>query len=91
MMGKWFALLCAAQILSGAPAFAQEKSQAAWKACQSSDTEERLRGCTVVINAGGFGSQSKLAEALDGRCWAYHVNEQYTHAIDDCNTNSTSE
>ena len=37
-----------------------------------------------MINASGFGSQSKLADALDGRCWAYHVKEQFSHAIDDC-------
>jgi tetratricopeptide (TPR) repeat protein len=83
-MGKWLALLCAAQVLSAAAALAQGGSQAALKACQSSDAEERLRGCTVVINAGGFGSQPKLADALDGRCWAYHVKEQFTRAIDDC-------
>jgi tetratricopeptide (TPR) repeat protein len=37
-----------------------------------------------VINASGFGSQSKLADALDGRCWAYDVKEQFTRAIEDC-------
>ena len=83
-MKKLLPLLCVAQILCSTSLFAQSSSQPAWKACQSSDAEERLRGCTAVINAGGFGSTSKLADALDGRCWAYHVKEQFAHAIDDC-------
>jgi tetratricopeptide (TPR) repeat protein len=84
MMWKWSSSLCVAQILFSTAVLAQSSSQAAWKACQSSDAEERLRGCTVVINASGFGSQSKLADALDGRCWAYHVKELFARAIDDC-------
>jgi tetratricopeptide (TPR) repeat protein len=83
-MGRWLALACAAQVLSSAAALAQGGSLAAWKACQSSEAEERLRGCTAVIDAGGFGSLSKLADALDGRCWAYHVKKQFTRAIGDC-------
>lgn len=52
--------------------------------CQSSDTDRRLSGCTKVINAHGFGSQSNLADALDGRCWAYNDKEKFTLAIADC-------
>lgn len=83
-MGKWLGLLCALQIMGNAAALAQGNPQTAWKSCQSSDADERLQGCTAVINASGFGSQTKLAEALDGRCWAYHVKEQFTRAIEDC-------
>jgi hypothetical protein len=35
--------------------------------CQSEDTNKRLIGCTIVINAKGFGSKFELAAALDGR------------------------
>jgi tetratricopeptide (TPR) repeat protein len=83
-MLKAIALLCGVIILSNVEALAQGGSQAAWKACQSSDADERLRGCTAVINANGFSSQTKLADALDGRCWAYHVKEQFSRAIEDC-------
>jgi hypothetical protein len=58
----------------------------AWKDCQSKDTETRLNGCTVVINANGFGSQRRLADALDGRCWAYNEKKQYDRALIDCKT-----
>ncbi len=63
---------------------AQSGSALAWKDCQSSDENKRLVGCTSVIKAGGFGSSSKLADALDGRCWAYHVKKQFVQAIEDC-------
>jgi predicted aspartyl protease len=65
-------------------ATAQNGSAVAWKDCQSTDEDKRLSGCTVVIKADGFGSSSKLADALDGRCWAYHVKKQFARAIDDC-------
>jgi S1-C subfamily serine protease len=64
--------------------FAQNASSSASRDCQSSDTDRRLRGCTQVINARGFGSQSNLADALDGRCWAYNDKEQFMLAIADC-------
>ena len=65
-------------------ASAQSISSVAWKECQSSDADKRLRGCTAIIDAKGFGSQSKLADALDGRCWAFDVREQFSLAIRDC-------
>jgi tetratricopeptide (TPR) repeat protein len=51
---------------------------------QSQDADQRIIGCTTIINANGFGARSRLADALDGRCWAYHVKEQYDLAIADC-------
>jgi hypothetical protein len=63
---------------------AQSGSAVIWKDCQSSDENKRLVGCTSVIKADGFGSSSKLADALDGRCWAYHVKKQFAPAIEDC-------
>jgi tetratricopeptide (TPR) repeat protein len=83
-MPKYLGVICALQIVCTATAFGQGSSANAWKACQSSDADERLRGCTAVINANGFGSQNRLADALDGRCWAYHVKEQFSFAIKDC-------
>src|SRR6516225_6949622 len=70
----------------GTQAVAAESGSAiAWKDCQSTDENKRLVGCTTVINAHGFGTLSKLAEALDGRCWAYDVKQQFAQAIEDCN------
>jgi clan AA aspartic protease (TIGR02281 family) len=83
-MPKRLGLLCAVLFLGNVAAFAQGGSEAKWRSCQSSDADERLRGCTAVINASGFGSQSKLADAFDGRCWAYHTKEQFRRAIEDC-------
>lgn len=83
-MPKWLVLLCALQTMCSVAASAQSNSQTAWKACQSSDADERLWGCTAVINANGFGSPSKLADAFDGRCWAYHVKGQFNRAVEDC-------
>ena len=56
----------------------------AWKSGQSQDADQRLVGCTVIINKNGGGSRSRLSDALDGRCWAYHVKGQYVLAIADC-------
>ena len=70
VMPSRIAFLCVLQLILGTSAFAQNASSAASKDCQSSDTNRRLSGCTEVINARGFGSQSNLADALDGRCWA---------------------
>jgi tetratricopeptide (TPR) repeat protein len=78
------AFLCVLQLILGTSAFAQNASSAASKDCQSSDTNRRLSGCTEVINARGYGSQSNLADALDGRCWAYNDKEQFTLGIADC-------
>ena len=55
-----------------------------WKDCQSRDADTRLRGCTLVINANGFGSRTRLADALDGRCSAYDEKRQHDLAIKDC-------
>jgi tetratricopeptide (TPR) repeat protein len=59
-------------------------STEAWRACHSSDAENRLKGCTTIINAKGFGSTSRLGEALDGRCWSYDVKGQFSLAVEDC-------
>jgi tetratricopeptide (TPR) repeat protein len=83
-MLKLLVLLCAMQVVLNSRAFAQSDQAVTWKECQSSDADVRLRGCTAVINANGYGSQSKLADALDGRCWAYHTKEQFNLAIQDC-------
>jgi tetratricopeptide (TPR) repeat protein len=55
-----------------------------WKDCQSSDAETRLKACTIVIEASGHGSRTRLADALDGRCSAYNEKQDYEHAISDC-------
>jgi S1-C subfamily serine protease len=52
--------------------------------CQSEDTNKRLIGCTIVINAKGFGSKFELAAALDGRCWAFNDLQQYERGLADC-------
>ena len=65
-------------------AISQNNVAEIWKSCQSSDADTRLVGCTAIIKATGFGSQSRLADALDGRCWAFHVKGQPELAIDDC-------
>jgi len=54
------------------------------KQCQSEDTNKRLIGCTIVINAKGFGSRVELATALDGRCRAYNELQQYERGLADC-------
>jgi len=71
-------------VLSSMQLFAQNRATDALKNCQSQDADQRIIGCTTIINANGFGARSRLAGALDGRCWAYHVKEQYGLAIADC-------
>ena len=39
---------------------------------------------SVGPEAKGFGSQARLSDALDGRCWAYHVKGKYDLAVADC-------
>jgi S1-C subfamily serine protease len=56
----------------------------AQRQCLSSDTNERLLGCTIVINARGFGSKGDLSAALDGRCWAFNNLQQYERGLADC-------
>jgi tetratricopeptide (TPR) repeat protein len=56
----------------------------AWKSCQSSDADQRLAGCSQVISQNAGGSKARLADALDGRCWAYHVKGAYDLAVADC-------
>jgi tetratricopeptide (TPR) repeat protein len=71
-------------VFSSMELVAQDRTDDAWKKCQSQDADKRLIGCTAIIKAKGFGSRSRLADALDGRCWAYHVKEQDVLAIGDC-------
>jgi tetratricopeptide (TPR) repeat protein len=52
--------------------------------CQSGDTNKRLVGCTIVINAKGFGSKFELAAAYDARCWAFNELQQYQRGLADC-------
>src|SRR6202041_1586216 len=54
--------------------------------CESSDTETRLIGCTAVINARSRGETSvvSLADAFDGRCWAYNDLGQFERGLADC-------
>ncbi len=54
--------------------------------CESSDTETRLIGCTAIINARSRGGNSvvSLADALDGRCWAYNDLGQFERGRADC-------
>jgi tetratricopeptide (TPR) repeat protein len=66
------------------PASAQNSPAQAWKSCQSSDADQRLAGCSLVISQNAGGSKARLADALDGRCWAYHVKGAYDLAIADC-------
>ncbi|WP_315715206.1 MULTISPECIES: caspase family protein [unclassified Bradyrhizobium] len=55
----------------------------AWKRCQSSDADQRISGCSEVVSQGRR-PKSRLADALDGRCWAYHVKGLYELAVADC-------
>jgi tetratricopeptide (TPR) repeat protein len=66
------------------PTSAQDSISDSWKNCQSSDANKRVGGCTAIIDAKGAGSRSRLSDALDGRCWAYHVQSKYDLAIADC-------
>jgi tetratricopeptide (TPR) repeat protein len=83
-------ILCVVAALSAfgmaaTPAAAQKLSPAeAATLCQSSDAEKRVLGCTAIIDAKGKGYQTSLADAFDGRCWAYHVLERYERAVADC-------
>jgi predicted aspartyl protease len=61
-----------------------EDGPAIWKQCQSSDADKRLIACTAIINAKGFGSPARLADALDARCWAYNAKMEFDRAIIDC-------
>ena len=54
------------------------------KQCESHDANERIVGCTVVINAKGFGSKFELATAYDARCWAFNDLQQYERGLADC-------
>lgn len=64
--------------------YAQPSSAEAWKLCQSSDADQRVAGCSLVISQGAGGSKARLADALDGRCWAHHVKGLYDLAVTDC-------
>jgi len=76
-------------ILSGALWFAgtpasNAETTGAWKQCQSSDADQRIAGCGLVIAKGQTVTKGQLADALDGRCWAYHVKGLYELAVADC-------
>ena len=66
-------------------ALAQSSSSSqVWKSCQSSNADERLTGCTTIIKSNGSGSLSRLSDALDARCWAYHMKGEFVLAVEDC-------
>ena len=58
----FFAIIGSSLIIPLSGLFAQESVAAS--NCQSSDAEKRLLACTALINAKGFGSPARLAEAL---------------------------
>jgi hypothetical protein len=62
-------------------------SDEAARQCQSSEAETRLIGCTAVIDQKrkGISSTIALADAFDGRCWAYNDLGQYERGLPDCN------
>jgi tetratricopeptide (TPR) repeat protein len=61
------------------PSIAQAASD-----CQSNDANQRLQGCTAIINAKGKGYRVALPDAYDGRCRSYNELGQYQRAVDDC-------
>jgi tetratricopeptide (TPR) repeat protein len=81
---RYFAIDVSKLLHVNQPAESTASPSDPWKDCQSFDTDKRLKGCTVVIDAGGYGSRAKLADALDGRCWAYIDQQQYARAVADC-------
>jgi tetratricopeptide (TPR) repeat protein len=52
--------------------------------CGSQDANARLVGCTKIIDAKGSGYELSVADALDGRCWAYNALQQYERGLADC-------
>jgi tetratricopeptide (TPR) repeat protein len=48
------------------------------------DANERIAGCTVIIDAKGFGSKQSLVDALDERCRAFNDLQQYEPGSTDC-------
>jgi tetratricopeptide (TPR) repeat protein len=79
-----FSVFLLTSIFCGSSAFAQGSPSQAWKDCQSSDADRRVAGCSLVISQGAAVPKSRLADALDGRCWAYHVKGSYELAVADC-------
>jgi tetratricopeptide (TPR) repeat protein len=82
--GVGIAMALTSLVMETRSTLAQISATAAWKSCQSGDVEARLSGCTAIIKSNGFGSKSRLSDALDARCWALHVKGQFALAIDDC-------
>lgn len=80
--GDWSPIITA--VTSVRPVIAGDIAASAWKDCKSNVASRRVNGCTAIIDAKGFGSLSKLADALDGRCWALHEVAKYDLAIADC-------
>jgi tetratricopeptide (TPR) repeat protein len=81
---KTFFLFCIPAVMFAAAGAGAQDSGKAWRDCQTEDADRRISGCTIVINMKGFGSKSKLADALDGRCWAYHLKGMFAQAVADC-------
>ena len=54
------------------------------KRCQSEDPNDRLAGCTAIIDAQGKGYKVALADAYDGRCRSYNDQHAYDRAAQDC-------
>jgi tetratricopeptide (TPR) repeat protein len=52
--------------------------------CESGNSNQRLVGCTIVIDAKGFGSKFELATALDARGRAFNDLQQYERGLADC-------
>src|ERR1700730_16657016 len=94
MMGvQWVRLISIASVSAGIALLSFYSSSEAQhnpnrnearKQCESHDANERIVGCTVVINAKGFGSKFELETAYDARCWAFNDLQQYERGLADC-------
>jgi len=82
-MRFWLSLICIL-FCSVTAASATPASDAAWKDCQAQNENTRIAGCSTIIAAQGFGSKKRLADAYDGRCWAFHATGRYDEAVKDC-------
>jgi tetratricopeptide (TPR) repeat protein len=56
------------------------------KRCQSEDANDRLAGCTAIIDAQGKDYKVTLADAYDGRCRSYNDQQMFDRAVQDCKT-----
>lgn len=71
-------------LVSTTPSRGQNAASDTWRICKSGDVDKRLVSCTAIIEAKGHGSQDRLADALDARCWAYSMKEKFNLAAADC-------